>query len=54
MIENDLDKINEVINFYHNISLEEEFLKYHLHNFEKRIIFITDIKLEKEVLKNIK
>ena len=54
MLENDLDKINEVINFYHNISLEEEFLKYYLHNFEKRVIFVTDIKLEKEVLGNIK
>ena len=52
--ENELDKIYEVIKFYSNMSLEDEFLAYYLQNFEKRIIYDSNVDLEENIFKYMK
>ena len=52
--ENELNKIYEVIKFYSNMSLEDDFLTYYLHNFEKRIIYDSKVDLEEKIYQYIK
>ena len=51
--DNDLDKIYELVIFYGNMSLEDDFLKYYIHNFEKRVIYLNRPDIEALIFEKI-